>query len=169
MFKIVSQVEKTGKTEKTVLVKRVKMFPEMQQGQVVGFGMLKCIVLSMKLKRGKDVFTMTWSNTGGPEGRFSFRMPDFKGPQYQRDSGNNRIAVKNGIKIIDPTKPPMIYKGESTRYDDRNAMAVDLLNMTGKDMAVKIIKLFGERMTDVLARAKANAEKKAAKAAKANA
>lgn len=63
----------------------------------------------------------------------------------------------------------MIYKGESTRYDDRNAMAVDLLNMTGKDMAVKIIKLFGERMTDVLARAKANAEKKAAKAAKANA
>lgn len=106
MFKIVPQVEKTGKTEKTVLVKRVKMFPEMQQGQVVGFGMLKCIVLSMKLKRGKDVFTMTWSNTGGPEGRFSFRMPDFKGPQYQRSAATTASPSRTASRSSTPRSRP---------------------------------------------------------------
>lgn len=161
-MKILTQIEKTGKVGKRVLVKHVKMFPLMKRGIVKGFGKMKFTCLSMKLKAGKDVYTLTWSNARGPEGSYSFRNPDFMGPQYQHDSETGRIATKNGIKIIDPTKPEIKYRGNSVMWDSHEEMAVEMLKLAGKETTLRIIQLFADKINTVKAKQAAKAEEKLA-------
>jgi hypothetical protein len=165
---IVEQTEKAGKTEKTVPVKHVKMFPELDKGgNVIGFGRIKFICLKMLVQLKDETHTIMWSDYfKDGVGKFTWKQPKKTVPQYERDIESGKIVTdRKGRPIVDHMLPTKEVDGEKQVFENHTLFANYLTGLMGDRMAIEILNLFAEKMMAVTQRQAENAAKREKKAA----
>lgn len=160
MWTIKIQIERRGKSEVPVKVKHVRMFPKKDKRtkEVIGFGRLGFMVLSMLIGRKKDVYRLTWSGYSGHPGTWKFTRPSKWEHDVERDLESKKPILFKGRTIPDYLSPKVEIKGEADRFESPEQLAEFLDRLMGQEMTARIVGLFSARMQDI-------ADKKAARLA----
>lgn len=149
-WEIVPQTEKSGKTEKEVLVKRIKMRPgvDKKTGETF-FVPLNFLMFRMLLKAGDKEHTVQWSNYGD-QFKFTVKWPSVWVQPPFRNSGTNSILKDRwGNPIRDQLAKPIEQPGPKQVFDSYADFAKFGQQFFGAKLTVNIIKLFQERIDAV--------------------
>lgn len=162
-WEIVPQTEKSGKSEKEVLVKRVKMRPGMDKktGETF-FVPLNFLMFRLLLKLGKDTYTVQWSNYGD-QFKFTLKWPTvWVQPPFRNVGTNSILKDRWGNPIRDQLAKPIEQPGPKEVFESYADFAKFGQKMLGVKLTTDIIKLFKERIDETTEKmAQAELKKKA--------
>lgn len=163
-WSIKPQEEKFGKDDvREVLCKWVKFYPQMKDGQRVGFGRFKFIILKIVLKcPWGDLYSLSWNNAakGKPHGTFIWKAPDKLEQPPLRDAFNNRpiINPKTFKPYPDLLAKPIQVPGDEERFETPEKLVEVLTKRLGAEMVEQILDLFAERQDEILPKVAAAAK-----------
>lgn len=146
IYRIQPQEEKKN----IVLVKHIKFFPLLKQGQVQGFGKLATTLIRINIEHHSgDLFKFQWTPKG-----FSWTQPDKEQYQPERDNDNG-LPIKDGKGnlIWDYLKPKVVVKGEVLRFKSDAEAATYLNRVLGPALAEQCFILMVNKIKEVFSKA----------------